>query len=206
MRKTYRLIVLVNIFIIGLLISNLLIYAQDNNQNKLHAIWHSLGRKQKVDLEATKKIIKSLLPITYQNHEVLSSNKEFVDYEKISEIISLLKSKELAKRYIDFIIFSKRSADELRSYGLGKLYTLQAPIVLNILSNYSPEEQDTVINNLAWGLANIFYPHVNTQNYSRLIICQYWELHEKEYQHRELVERIEKEVYFFIKNQAEEFK
>jgi hypothetical protein len=98
------------------------------------------------------------------------------NYPVIAEIISLLGSQKLARSHIDFIINSSGSVDESRSYGLGKLYTLQAPLVIEILESRSHEEQKIVVSSLAWGLVNNLYPHINKRYYKRMIVCEYWEL------------------------------
>ena len=165
----------------------------------IHSIWFSLGRHQQIDGDLSQKLITTLLPATSQESDKLSKLGQFdVNYIQIAEIISLMSLDSLTKRYIDFIIETQGSADELRSFGLGKLYTLRAPYFLAILSKYKLKEQQVVIRSLAWGLANNFYPHLTTKNYRRLIIGEYWELLDEKHTNRRLAATIEKEVLQII--------
>jgi hypothetical protein len=162
----------------------------------IHSIWFSLGRKKPIDRQFTDSLIKRLLFTTESESKGLDKLKQFdVDYSKIAAIISLMKSEKLIKRYIDFIVFTKNSANELISFGLGDLYTYEAPKFLTILSLYSKEKQDIVIRSLAWGLANNFYPHMTKNNYRRLIAGSYWEVLDESHPNRKLVSRIEKQVF-----------
>jgi hypothetical protein len=165
----------------------------------IHSIWFFLGRHQQIDSDFSQKLTTTLLPATSQDSDKLSKLGQFdIDYVQIAEIISLMSSDSLTKRYVDFIIETQGSADELRSFGLGKLYTLRAPYFLAILSKYKPKEQQVVISSLAWGLANNFYPHLTTKNYRRLIIGEYWELLNEKQTNRRLAATIEKEVLKII--------
>ncbi len=165
----------------------------------IHSIWFSLGRHQQIDSDFSQKLITTLLPATPQDSDKLLKLGQFdIDYVQIAEIISLMSSDPLTKRYIDFIIETQGSADELRSFGLGKLYTLRASYFLSILSKYKPKDQQVVIRSLAWGLANNFYPHLTTKNYRRLIIGEYWELLDEKHTNRRLAAAIEKEVLQII--------
>ena len=165
----------------------------------IHSIWFSLGRHQQIDGDFSQKLITTLLPATSQDSDKLLKLGQFdIDYVQIAEIISLMSSDSLTKRYIDFIIETQGSADELRSFGLGKLYTLRAPYLLAILSKYKPKDQQVVIRSLAWGLANNFYPHLTTKNYRRLIIGEYWELLDEKHTNRRLAATIEKDVLSII--------
>ncbi|OMH30553.1 hypothetical protein [Motiliproteus sp. MSK22-1] len=143
----------------------------------IHSIHFSLGRKQEIDEEFTHEFIKTLLPIGTTAGEKLGDLSYFdVRYGTISEIISLLDSQELIAAYIDFVIDSSGSADENISFGIARLYTLQAPAFLENLKMRTDKEQSLVIGSLAWGLANNFYPHIESENYQRLIVGEHWEL------------------------------
>jgi len=178
------------------LISNLL---PKKTSKCLHSIWFALGRKNKIDPDFTFRFIKTLLPTSKKQLKKHSSLSQFdIDYIKLAETISLLDSKELIKRYTDFIVYTSSSADELRSFGLGKLYSLKAPEFLNILSSYSKNEQKTLIRRLSWGLANNYYPNINKSNYKRLIIGGYWELIDNNNSQRLLSKKVEDEVLKII--------
>jgi len=165
----------------------------------LHYLWFSLGRNQQIDREFTQSFVSSLLPISASENEKLAKLSQFdIDYDRIAEIISLLKSDSLTKRYIDFIVKTQASADESRAFGLGKLYTLRAPDFLKILSKYKSQDQQVVISSLAWGLANNFYAHITTKNYRRLIIGDHWELLDEKDPNRRLAATVEKEVLKII--------
>jgi hypothetical protein len=167
----------------------------DQLKRCLHSIWFSLGRKHKIDQQFTESLVEMLLPIEHSDHERLKKLNQFdVDYLKLAEIISLLRSEKLIKRYIDFIIFTKHSANELRTFGLGHLYTYQGPSFLELLSAYSREDQNTVIKRVAWGLANNFYPHMTKENYRRLIVGAHWEILQDDHPYRGLSQKIEKEI------------
>lgn len=159
-----------------------------------------LGRYGKTDENFVEELIETLLPISEEGVKKIE-NICYLDnyYNQISEIISLLKSKNLIKRYIDFIIFTINSADERRSLGLGELYTLQAPEFLKILSDYSKPDQDIVIQKLCAGLANNLWPHINSDNYQRLAVGVYWELIDKQHPNRDLSKQIENAVYSMIR-------
>jgi hypothetical protein len=165
----------------------------------LHYTQVTLGRYGKADEKFVDEFIETLLPTSEEG--VKRINKIcYLDnyYNQISEIISLSKSKKLIKRYIDFIIFTSNSADERRSLGLGELYTLQAPEFLKILSNYSKSDLDIIIQKLSAGLVNNHWPHINNDNYQRLIVGEYWELVDKKYPYRNLSKQIEDAVYSLI--------
>ena len=150
---------------------------EDETRICLLATKRALGWGESFDKEFVEKFLRVLLPIGTDERKRLGDLSDIHNnYPVIAEIISLLGSKQLAMSYIDFIIDSSGSADESRSYGLGKLYTLQAPLVLEILEDKSPDEQKAVVSSLAWGLVNNFYPHINMQNYKRLIVGEYWEI------------------------------
>ena len=99
-----------------------------------------------------------------------------INYYLVAEIISLLKSEQLIEAYLDFIADTSGSADESRSFGLGRLYTLQAPTLVRLLETRNQDEQATIITSLSWGLVNNFYPHMTENNFRRLIVGEYWEL------------------------------
>ena len=164
----------------------------------LYSIKSDLGGGNKVDREFVHQFIRVLLPQGTSERIRLGDLGYFdVRYTAIAEIISLLKSKILVNAYIDFIIDSKGSADEKRSYGLGKLYTLQAPLFLKVLETKSKEDQAIVVRSLSWGLVNNFYPHIDEENYRRLIVGIYWELVSDEPSH-ELQTWIETTVHELV--------
>ena len=143
----------------------------------LYTIKSELGRGNTVDKDFVHQFLRTLLPQRPADRAHTSDLGYFdIRYTVIAEIISLLKSENLVEAYIDFIIFSKGSADEKRSFGLGKLYTLQAPLFIKALGTKTKEEQAIVIRSLSWGLVNNFHPHINEGNYRRLIVGEYWEL------------------------------
>ena len=150
-------------------------------------------------LNFTIKFIKTILPVSAESQKNLRDVGIFdVDYIKVAEVISLLKSQELIKHYIDFIIFTKGSADEVRSFGLGMLYTLQAPLLIDAIKSYKSDEQDLVIEILAWGLANNFYPHINKNNYKKLIVGEHWALLDEKNEQREISKKIERQIEAII--------
>jgi len=167
----------------------------------LHWIWYSLGRKTAIDKSFTQQFIRTLLPSS--NKQVIKQNPANLitpDYLKLAEVINLLDSHELIKTYLDFIVFTAGTADETRSFGLGKLYTLQAPTVLNALSTYTNIEQRKIINKLAWGLVNNFYPNINKNNYKRLITGEHWELITNKHPKKLLLQEIEIEVIKIVES------
>jgi len=159
----------------------------------LRFILWDLSREKKVDQALINKLVSILLPTNPADKKGLQTFKQFdIDYEKIASIISLSKSQNLLKHYLDFILFTSGSADEVRSNGLGKLYSLQAPVFIDMLSKYSKKEKALIINSLAFGLRNNYYPHMNKTNYKRLIVGEYWELLlDKEYKNSDIVREIE---------------
>ena len=138
---------------------NSIISSPNKNQVKkcIHSLWFYLGRRKQIDVMFANSFISSLLPKNKDEEKVLS---EFpyneVDHKRVAEIISLMRSKELIQRYIDFAVFYKDSSDEIHTFGLGKLFTLQVPMFLEILSTYKENEQQIIISKLGWGLLNNF--------------------------------------------------
>ncbi len=116
------------------------------------------------------------------------------NYYDVAKLIILSDSTELNKIYIRFIVRTKGSADELRSFGLGLLYTENAPYILDEISKLSHEDQDIVIQSLGWGLLNNFFPFLTKENYRRKILGSHWELKDNKYKHRQLIKKIEQEV------------
>lgn len=175
--------------------------AADETKKCLQSIWFSLGRHIEIDTNFTHSFIQALLPTSESQQKKLKQLKQFdIDYLKLVDTISLLGSEKLIKSYMDFIVFTSGSADELRTFGLGKLYSLQAPVVLKILSSFTPKEQKAIIRSLAWGLANNYYPHINKNNYQRLIIGEHWELIDNKHPQRELTKRVESDVYHILES------
>lgn len=83
---------------------------------------------------------------------------------KISSIISLLESSKLMNVYADYIIRlneSKLQRSQVRQEALAKLFVLETPLFLEVIKSRNTSEQEIIIDNLAFGIASLFYPHIN---------------------------------------------
>ena len=143
----------------------------------LYSIRHDLGRGNEIDSAFVGQFIEVLLPgETASRYRLENLGALDINYYLVAEIISLLKSEQLIEIYLDFIVDTSGSADESRSFGLGRLYTLQAPPMIRLLEARNRDEQATIVTSLSWGLVNNFYPHMTENNFRRLIVGEYWEL------------------------------
>ncbi len=168
----------------------------------LSSILYTLGSNRKVEFKSIFKLLKEILPLSKEQakrHEIIRYGQHLIDYTKIAQIISRLNSKRDIKRYLDFVVFSSGSATEGISYGLAKLYQLNAPELLKLLSAYSKSDQKEIIDRLAVGVINIYYPRVNKSNFKRLIVGIHWDVVNKNYSQRELSLQIEVAVLKILK-------
>ncbi len=118
-------------------------------------------------------------------------------YPKIVDIISLLKSVKLLEAYTDHFINISSTVNRNRQVhqeALAKLFILQAPIFLEVLKNKSSDKQEILIQNLALGVESYFFPHINKNNYRRLLVGEYWELLTSDL-HKSLRSRIESALH-----------
>ncbi|MDH5232857.1 MAG: hypothetical protein OEY38_22610 [Gammaproteobacteria bacterium] len=166
----------------------------------LNIILDNLEQNPQLGHEFTVKYIKELLPTTTSSYnQQIKSYPWTADYGKVADIISLMGSQKLMQGFVDFRVASAGSADESLSFAFAKLYWLQAPIMLELIASYPNTIQIKLINSLVWGLANNFYPHINLENYQRLIVGSHWQLLEAEHVNRSLSLRIEQELALLLK-------
>jgi len=115
-----------------------------------------------------------------------------LDYVKLAELAALLNTKDVIDAFLTFI--ARPADDEVRSFAIGRLYELRTPLVLDRLALLPNNNQKTIIDSIAWGLANNFYLFMNLDNYRRLAVGANWEVLDSKYSHRALVERVEKSL------------
>ena len=140
----------------------------------------------------TQDFFFMLLPTTKKELEKLyKAERQGLNYLKIANAIALTNSPSLIERYIDFVVFTLNSADETRADGLGLLFTLKAPEVLELLDKLDEKNQTRVIGNLSFGLLNNNYPHIDEENYKKMIVGVHWDLTE----HKSIITLIESNVF-----------
>ena len=144
----------------------------------------------------TRDFFFMLLPTTNTELEKLyKAERQGLNYFKIANAIALTNSPALIERYIDFIVFTFNSADETRSDGLGLLFTLKAPEVLELLDKLEEKNQSRIIGNLSFGLLNNNYAHMNKENYKKMIVGVHWGLTE----HKKIITLIERSVFQMLR-------
>ena len=77
---------------------------------------------------------------------------------------------------------------------LNRLESGKAPDVVRAIDRHQGENRRTLIETLSWGIANLYWGHINKSNYRRMPIGVHWEFLEKKYPLRSTVSEIEKAV------------
>jgi len=142
----------------------------------LREIKYKFGKDRSLSPKFLDSFFALLLPLNPNDTRLPREVVYRLNYLEIAEAIAITGSKKYIEKYVRLIINTPGSADELRSYGLGKLYTLQAPLLLEILARTELEARNRIIDQASWGLVNIHSPYLNKDNYKRMIVGVHWEI------------------------------
>jgi len=112
-----------------------------------------------------------------------------LDFSKLAELANLVDDPKLIGAFVDFV--TRGCDNETLCLAAGRLYELQAPAVLNTLAAYSQDRRARATWQIAWGLANNFYPRMDRDNYARLSVGANWEVLNDDYPHREISQQVE---------------
>lgn len=78
-----------------------------------------------------------------------------LNYVELAELAALINTQEVVDVFLTFI--AHPADDEVRSFAIGRLYELRTPLVLDRMALQSKKDQETIIDSIAWGLANNYY-------------------------------------------------
>jgi len=122
---------------------------------------------------------------------------DILSYVELAELAALLNTPEVIDVFLTFIA-RPVDGDESRSQAIGRLYELRAPLVLDRLALRKINEQEIIIDSIAWGAANNFYLFMNIENYRRLAVGANWDVLDSKHPHRALSKRIEKSLEYIL--------
>ena len=88
----------------------------------------------------------------------------------------------------------QRSANEARSFGLGRLYVERGPELLELVRVRPTPEKEEFSHGVAGGVANLLYPYLTVENFKRRIVGAHWEHLRPDHPDHELVRAVELEV------------
>jgi hypothetical protein len=172
----------------------LLINAYVKNVNTcIYYLTHTL-RDAEQRAFAEQLITKALTDKKHGNR-----GRDVLNYMNLAELAALIDTPEVVDV---FLAFNLRTADgdELRAFAMGRLYELRTPLVLDRLALRPKNEQERIVNAIAWGLANNFDLFMNLDNYRRLSVGSNWEVLDSKHPRRALSKRIEESIEFILRD------
>ena len=117
-----------------------------------------------------------------------------ISIERLVELIAILDSPTLINLLFGRFVNSTLGHGEEASIPFARLYAWKAPDVLRAINRHQGEKRKALIDALSFGIANLYWGHINKSNYRRMPIGVHWELLEKKHPLRSTVEEIEKTV------------
>lgn len=157
--------------------------------------------KEKLILENGWTLLISYLTVKVPRDQ--SGLREAIpNYDDVAEVIVHERDSFLIKLYMNFILATQGSADELRSYGLAKIYDVLPKQFLEILSTYEPSGRGILIKSAAWGMINIKHPigKNKTEKDLQSIFPKDKSVYNQGYKHNLLVNQINKAILNLINN------
>jgi len=100
--------------------------------------------KEQLVQESDWRLLISYLTTEIPQSEIFDLNA-IPNYSSIAQVIVNKNDPILTKFYLNFILATKNSADEMRSYGLANIYNSMPHEFLDILSAYNPNDIEILI-------------------------------------------------------------
>lgn len=117
-----------------------------------------------------------------------------ISIERLVELIAILDSPTLINLLFGRFVNSTLGHGEEASIPFARLYAWKAPDVLRAINRHQGEKRKNLIDALSFGIANLYWGHINKLNYRRMPVGVHWELLEKKSPLRSTVSEIEKAV------------
>lgn len=117
-----------------------------------------------------------------------------INIERLMEVVAILNAPALIELALERFVNSPLGDGEEASIAFARLYAWKAPDVVRAIDRQQGENRKNLIATLSWGIANLYWGHINKSNYRRMAIGVHWELLEKKYPLRSTVSEIEKAV------------
>lgn len=122
------------------------------------------------------------------------------NYDLVAKVIITEKDKFLLKQYMNFLLGTQGSADEMRSFGFARIYDSIPHRFLDVLSTYRVDARSILIKSLTWGIMNI-KGDISKRSSDEKLKANFpsdRSVYNKDYQHDILVRKILSEVKRFL--------
>lgn len=158
----------------------------------LYTVIAAINRREAGDYpELGARLVRAILENKAWNN---TGPGDPISIERLVELIAVLDSPTLIDLLFGRFVNSTLGHGEEASIPFARLYAWKAPDVVRAINRHQGEKRKELIDALSFGIANLYWGHINKSNYRRMPIGVHWELLEKKYPLRSTVSEIEKAV------------